>query len=181
MRTTDKGVLGMTAFLASEAVFFTFLIIAYVYFSGAQTAGPSARTALDPKVTAIYTIALIASSVTIWRAGVVAKRRQPPGRWILASAVLGMVFLAGQGREYARLLANDVTISRDIFGTTFFTLTGFHGFHVLVGVLLLAIVWLLTIVDRQKTRGLDAVALYWHFVDVVWILIFAIVYIRPFV
>ena len=180
MMLDDTSMLGMIAFLASEAVFFVFLIIAYVYFSGAPNGG-NAATALDPKVTAMYTAALIASSVTLWRAGALAKRQQRPGAWILASAVLGAVFLVGQGREYNRLLAENVTVNRDLFGTTFFTVTGFHGLHVLVGVLLLGIVWLVTVIDRKAPRGLDAVALYWHFVDVVWIVIFAIIYIRPFV
>jgi heme/copper-type cytochrome/quinol oxidase subunit 3 len=178
---TDKSVLGMAVFLGSEAVFFVFLIIAYVYFSGAPTTGAAARSALDPRVTSMYTAALIASSVTIWRAGVQAKRRQSGAMWVLASAALGALFLVGQGREYARLLGQDVTVSRDLFGTTFFTLTGFHGFHVLVGVLLLTLLWVVARVDGALPRGFDAVALYWHFVDVVWLVIFAIVYVRPFV
>ncbi len=177
----DRNVLGMAVFLGSEAVFFVFLIIAYVYFSGAPTAGPAARSALDPRVSAIYTAALIASSVTIWRAGVQAKRRQAGSTWVLASAALGAVFLVGQGREYARLLGHNVTVSRDLFGTTFFTLTGFHGFHVLLGVVMLTLVWVVARLDGRLPRGLDAVALYWHFVDVVWLVIFAIVYVRPFV
>jgi heme/copper-type cytochrome/quinol oxidase subunit 3 len=181
MMTSDKSVLGMIAFLASEAVFFVFLIIAYVYFSGAPGTGAAARTALDPKVTAIYTIALVASSATIWHAGALTRRKKSAGTWILASAVLGAVFLVGQGREYQRLLGEHISVSRGLFGTTFFTLTGFHGLHVLVGVLLLAIVWLLSVIDRNSPHGLDAVALYWHFVDVVWIVIFAIIYVRPFV
>jgi heme/copper-type cytochrome/quinol oxidase subunit 3 len=179
--TASKSVLGMTAFLASEAVFFLFLAIAYLYFSSAPGSGATARTALEPKTTAIYTIALIASSATIGRAGRLAKKRQAPGAWILATVVLGTVFLVGQAREYLRLLGEGVTVNRNLFGTTFFTLTGFHGLHVCVGVLLLAVVWLLTIIDRGAPRGLDAVALYWHFVDVVWVVIFAIIYIRPFV
>lgn len=179
--TTDKSVLGMLTFLASEAVFFVFLIIAYVYFSGAAVVGATAQTSLDPKTTAIYTIALIVSSATIWRASELAKRRRSPAAWILASAVLGAIFLFGQGREYQRLLGESITVSRNLFGTTFFTVTGFHGLHVLVGVLLLLIVWLLTMVDHNTPPGLDAVALYWHFVDAVWIVIFAIIYVRPFV
>jgi heme/copper-type cytochrome/quinol oxidase subunit 3 len=177
----DKYRLGMAVFLGSEAVFFLFLIIAYVYFSGAPTTGPTARSALDPRVTGLYTIALIASSATIWRAGAQAKHERPAARWVLASAVLGGVFLVGQGREYARLLGQNVRVSRDLFGTTFFTLTGFHGLHVLIGVVMLTLVCVVARVDGKVPRGLDAVALYWHFVDVIWLLIFGIVYVRPFV
>lgn len=178
---TEKSVLGMAVFLGSEAVFFVFLIIAYVYFSGVPTTGPVARNALDPCVTLIYTAVLIASSVTIWRAGVLAKRRQPGAAWVLASAALGAVFLVGQGREYARLLSDNITVSRDLFGTTFFTLTGFHSVHVLLGVVMLTALWVVARLDGTLPRGLDAIALYWHFVDVVWLVIFAIVYVRPFV
>ena len=177
----DKNVLGMAAFLGSEAVFFLFLIIAYVYFSGEPTTGPTARSALDPRVTALYTVALIASSATIWRASVQGRRERSASGWVLASAVLGAVFLVGQAREYARLLGENVRVSRDLFGTTFFTLTGFHGFHVLVGVVMLMLIWIVARVDGKVPRGLDAVALYWHFVDVIWLLIFGIVYVRPFV
>ena len=177
----DKHVLGMAVFLGSEAVFFLFLIVAYVYFRGAPTTGPTARSALDPRVTALYTVALLASSATIWRASVQAKRARSASAWVLASAVLGTVFLVGQGREYARLLGENVRVSRDLFGTTFFTLTGFHGFHVLVGVVMLMLIWVVARVDGTVPRGLDAVALYWHFVDVIWLLIFGIVYVRPFV
>jgi heme/copper-type cytochrome/quinol oxidase subunit 3 len=178
---TSRSVIGMAAFLGSEAVFFLFLIIAYVYFSNVQTTGPTARSVLDPRLTGLYTVALIASSVTIWRAAVQAKRGRSGTGWVLATAVLGAVFLVGQGREYARLLGENVRVSRNLFGTTFFTLTGFHGFHVLIGVVMLTALWVVGRMDGKLPRGLEAIALYWHFVDVVWIVIFAIVYVRPFV
>jgi heme/copper-type cytochrome/quinol oxidase subunit 3 len=177
---SDRNVLGMALFLASEAVFFVFLIIGYVYFSGVPTAGAMARSALDPRVTGLYTVALVASSVTVWRAAAPANRNRSSGSWVLATAALGAIFLVGQGREYARLLGANVRVSRGLFGTTFFTLTGFHGFHVLVGVVLLALVWVVGRLDGRTPGALDAVAWYWHFVDVVWIVIFGIVYVRPF-
>lgn len=179
--THDKSVLGMALFLASEAVFFIFLIIAYVYFSQSPTTGGAARAALNPAVTAVYTLALIASSGTIWRAEVLARRRRIAAGWVLVSAVLGALFLVGQGREYARLIQEHVTVDSNLFGTTFFTLTGFHGLHVLIGVVLLAIVWIVATIDRATPAALAAVSWYWHFVDLVWIVIFAVVYVRPFV
>jgi heme/copper-type cytochrome/quinol oxidase subunit 3 len=181
MMTDDQGVIGMAVFLASEAVFFVFLIIAYVYFSGSAAGASASRAALDPVVTGAYTVALVASSATVWRADVLARQRRAGTRWVLATAVLGVVFLVGQGREYARLVQENVTVGHSLFGTTFFTLTGFHGFHVLIGVLLLAIVWAVGLVDRGVPAALTAVSLYWHFVDIVWIVIFALVYVRPFV
>jgi heme/copper-type cytochrome/quinol oxidase subunit 3 len=92
---------------------------------------------------------------------------------------LGAVFLFGQGREYAQLLREHVTISSNLFGTTFFTLTGFHGLHVLIGLVALAILLGLALAGDFKdpeAPGVGAVGLYWHFVDAVWIVIFTIVY-----
>ena len=99
--------------------------------------------------------------------------------WLLATVGLGAVFLCGQGREYAQLLREHVTISRNLFGTTFFTLTGFHGLHVLIGLVALAILLGLALAGGFKdprAPGVGAVGLYWHFVDAVWIVIFAVVY-----
>jgi heme/copper-type cytochrome/quinol oxidase subunit 3 len=180
MMFANKSLVGTALFLASEAVFFVFLIIAYVYFRGAPAQASASAAALDPRRSGLYTIALIASSVTIWRSGALVKQRRRATGWVLATAALGTIFLVGQMREYARLLSAHVTISRNVFGTTFFTLTGFHGLHVLIGVLLLMIVWIVARVDERMPRAFDAVSLYWHFVDVVWIVIFAIVYLPRF-
>ena len=89
--------------------------------------------------------------------------------WLGITAALGLVFLAGQGSEYVRLFHQGVTMSQGLFGTTFFTLTGVHGLHLIVGLLLLAVV-----ADRQ------VVALYWYFVGAVWLVIFAVVYLWSF-
>ena len=99
--------------------------------------------------------------------------------WLVTSIVLGAAFLVGQSREYWRLLHADITISRDLFGTVFYTLTGIHGFHVAAGVVMMLI--LLGIVWRSSKAALDrvaleTVALYWHLVDAVWIVIFSVVY-----
>jgi len=104
--------------------------------------------------------------------------------WLLITIVLGATFLAGQGLEYAHLLTHDVTISRDLFGSTFFTLTGFHGFHVLVGLILLSTLLGLAFLGRKKEPslgGIQAIAIYWHFVDAVWVVIFSIVYLWRYV
>ncbi len=100
--------------------------------------------------------------------------------WLIATIVLGLIFLVGQGLEYWRLLTNNVTVSRNMFGTTFFTLTGFHGFHVLVGLVMLAAFTGIAMTGRFKgprSGALSALSLYWHFVDAVWVVIFSIVYI----
>ncbi|MGH7865363.1 MAG: cytochrome c oxidase subunit 3, partial [Candidatus Binataceae bacterium] len=96
-----------------------------------------------------------------------------------ATILLGFIFIVGQGEEWAGLVRNGVTVSRNLFGTTFFTLTGFHGLHVIIG--LIALAALAGIVMAGKLRGrvkepLEAIGIYWHFVDAVWIVIFSIIY-----
>ncbi len=177
--------LGMMFFIFSESVFFLLLVLAYAFYHGAGGPGPSAASALDVVRTSVCTVALLASSFTMWRAGVSVKRRRR-GRsavWLLCTIALGSLFLAGQGAEYARLLRERVTVSRNLFGATFFTLTGFHGFHVLVGLLLLAILLAITASARRgepDPAAVDAVSMYWHFVDGVWVVVFSVVYLWKF-
>jgi heme/copper-type cytochrome/quinol oxidase subunit 3 len=180
VRRYDTAKLTVAVFIGSEAVFFGFLIAAYIYYSGAIH-GPNARTSLDPARTLIFTICLIASSGTMW----VAERRLAAARqtafrvWLAATILLGSVFLAGQAIEYTGLITKSVTPERNLFGATFFTLTGFHGFHVLCGVIALTTLLVLTFMRGFGTRqgsGVAAIAMYWHFVDIVWIVIFSLVY-----
>ncbi len=176
----DKNVLGMALFLVSEAVFFTLLIISYITFHSSIT-GPTASSSLDPLVTGFYSIALFASSGTVWLADRSLSRGSRAGLvgWLSATVLLGGIFLVGQGIEYLRLLNENITISRNLFGSTFFTLTGFHGLHVLVGLIMLAIITGFAVtgdIRHGKSGALDAVTLYWHFVDLVWVFIFSIVY-----
>jgi cytochrome c oxidase subunit I+III len=176
----DTAKLAVAVFIGSEAVFFGFLIAAYIYYSG-SIQGPSARTSLDPARTLIFTICLIASSGTMW----LAERRLAAARqtafrvWLAATIVLGSVFLGGQAIEYTGLISKSVTPERNLFGATFFTLTGFHGFHVLCGVIALTILLVLTFLrgfGARQGSGVAAIAMYWHFVDLVWIVIFSLVY-----
>ncbi|HEY7908353.1 MAG TPA: cytochrome c oxidase subunit I [Thermomicrobiales bacterium] len=182
----DKNIQGTALFLASEAVFFVLLILAFIYyhknlFNQSSGSPPNAGRVLDPAKTGIYTVCLLASSVTIWWAGHSLKRgNQLMVRLSLfATVVLGAVFLFGQGQEYARLISENITVSRNLFGSTFFTLTGFHGFHVFMGLVAITILLGLAIGGWFKgphSVALEAVSLYWHFVDVVWIVIFTTIY-----
>jgi heme/copper-type cytochrome/quinol oxidase subunit 3 len=177
----DRNRLAMLLFIASEAVFFLLLIIAFVVYHEEAGNGAEAASALDVPRTAVFTALLMASSATVWLA-VRSRRRRQAGSargWIVATLALGTAFLVGQGREYIRLVQQDVTISRDLFGTTFFTVTGFHGLHVLIGLVLLAtllvsgFVWR---VEEPRTTLVENVSLYWHFVDAVWLCVFPVVY-----
>jgi heme/copper-type cytochrome/quinol oxidase subunit 3 len=179
----ESNKLGMALFVASEAFFFSLLILAYLYF---QTASGGARVAqhqLDPFTTGAFSLCLIGSSLTIWLAGRSAKQgsNQRAAMWVTVTVLLGIVFLAGQGMEWSRLLGSGVTIAQGLFGTTFFTLTGFHGLHVLIGLLALSIFVGLSFSSHgsaPKPATLEVLSLYWHFVDVVWIVIFSVIYLR---
>ncbi len=170
----------MLLFVASEAVFFILLIIAYVVYHRTTASGADAARYLDIKRTAVYTVVLMSSSISMWRAGINFERgrRRAALGWILGTIVLGVAFLVGQGIEYASLIRQNVTISRDLFGTTFFTLTGFHGLHVLIGLVILISFFGLELRSdfRHRPEAVEAVSIYWHFVDAVWLIIFPTVY-----
>jgi heme/copper-type cytochrome/quinol oxidase subunit 3 len=178
---TERTKLGMILFVLSESIFFLLLILAYVFYHRAGGAGPTAANSLDVVRTGLFSVALFSSSLTVALAGSSArkKRRGWTRVWLLGTIVLGAVFLFGQGTEYANLLRHHVTISRDLFGTTFFTLTGFHGFHVFVGLVMLGILLGLAVAGNERDPGdvpMEAVSIYWHFVDGVWVVIFSVVY-----
>jgi len=178
----NKGKTLMLFFIASEAFFFIALIISYVYYS--RPGGTLSDTAayLNVKKTAIFTFFLLFSSLTIE----LAERKLRSGKrramllFLAATIMSGLVFLIGQGLEYRELIRNQVTISRDVFGSSFFTLTGFHGLHVLLGLITLAI--MIRLISSKKYiavegEAFNAAAIYWHFVDGVWVVVFTVVYI----
>jgi len=177
----DNNKLAMVLFLLSEGTFFVFLIIAYVYYHAISNTGAMAAKVLDPLKTGIYTIFLLSSSLTVWQAEKSLRRgRQRAFRgWLLVTIILGAVFLFGQGSEYIHLYGEGVTISANIFGTSFFTLTGFHGFHVLLGLIALSVLFVLALMgdfSEKHSSAVETVALYWHFVDWVWVVIFSVIY-----
>jgi len=177
----DNNKLGMLLFIISEGTFFAFLIIAYVYYHSTSHTGVMAAKVLDPLRTGIYTVFLLSSSFTMWRAERNLRRGNSPAFriWLLITILLGAVFLAGQGGEYLHLYGEDVTVSRNIFGTSFFTLTGFHGLHVLLGLISLGVLFALALkgeFQKNHSSAVEAVALYWHFVDWVWVVIFSVIY-----
>jgi heme/copper-type cytochrome/quinol oxidase subunit 3 len=180
----NRVFIGMILFVASEAIFFLMLVLAYVSFH--KVTGAQAAALLDPIKTGMFSVALFSSSFTMW----LAEKAHEKGAatsvqlWLFATIALGVIFIGGQGWEYARLLMDDITISRDLFGSTFFTLTGFHGLHVLVGLCLLMLLFGLSVWGRKKEPqhdGMQSVAIYWHFVDAVWVVVFSVVYLWRYV
>jgi len=171
----------MLIFVASESFFFLALIISYVFYS--RPGGTLSDTAkyLDITKTSVFTFFLLSSSLTI---EVADKKLQKGNRkamliWLFVSILFGLIFLVGQGFEYAGLIEEKVTISRNVFGSAFFTLTGFHGLHVFIGLIVLSIMSGLIYSKKYKTVEYDAfntTTIYWHFVDAVWVVVFSVVY-----
>jgi len=183
--------LGMWLFLASEVMFFTGLIGAYIVLRSGSTAWPVPSTILNVPLTAFNTFILICSSVTMVQslAGIQQGDQRKLQRMLLATFVLGAAFLGIQAYEYNKLIGHGLTLTSSMFGSCFYVLTGFHGFHVSVGVIFLCIV--ARKVWRgdydNETRGfftsrkgnyeiVETMGLYWHFVDLVWVFIFALFY-----
>jgi heme/copper-type cytochrome/quinol oxidase subunit 3 len=186
MRRFNTVKLATAFFLASEAVFFTFLIAQFVFFRANVHGTQYGTTPLNPPRTLIFTICLLASSGTIWIAERRLEAAQPAGFrfWMMVTIALGAVFIAGQAWEYAGLLSKLVTPERDLFGASFFTLTGFHGFHVICGLIALSVVLMMAFkrdLGAREIAGVGAVSMYWHFVDVVWIVIFSLVYLSVWI
>ncbi len=174
---------GMIAFLSSEVAFFCTLIVTYLSLSGQDRVGPTPREALSLGLVLITTTCLLSSSLTIHLAEGALHRGNAAafaGLWGLTIA-LGAAFLAGTGYEWGNLIVeHDLTISRNLFGTTFYTLVGFHGLHVTIGLIALIVVLLLGLrgeVSAENGIAAQMVSWYWHFVDAVWVAVFTVVYV----
>ena len=171
-------------FVASESVFFILLILSFLHYRVAHTHPNPGAEMLDMPRMAQFSFLLLLSSGTVWMAirGMRARKQGAMSLWLLATIGLGTAFLYGQGTEWWGLIHQDVTISRDLFGTTFFTLTGFHGFHVFMGLIMLIAVWGLSLAGAIKGKSqtaADSISIYWHFVDGVWIVVFTVIYLLP--
>lgn len=173
---------GMIAFLASEVAFFSTLIVAYVAFAGRDRVGPTPSEALSLPLALGATACLLSSSVTVHLAERASRlgRRAAFVRWWGATIALAVVFLASTAYEWHGLIyRHHLTISRNLFGTTYYTLVGFHGLHVTAGVTVMLIMLGLTLGRRLAAgdrAGVELISWYWHFVDGVWIVVFAVVY-----
>jgi heme/copper-type cytochrome/quinol oxidase subunit 3 len=177
----DNRKMGIWMLIGSEVVFFSSLIATYMINRGKSIHGPFPGEALNIPLTAINTFVLLSSSLAM----VMALSRfqsgnQRGGRlFLLLTAGLGVLFLGGQATEFTLLAQQNVSLSQNLFGATFFTLTGFHGAHVLVGIIWIGLVLIQASqgkITQQNYLNVEIVGLYWHFVDIVWIIIFTLVY-----
>jgi len=189
-RGPTPGQWGLIAFLGSEVAFFSTLIVAYLAFYGRDhqpggLGGPTPLSALSLSLVIGTTICLLSSSLTVHLADR-SIRKGANGAFRLFWALtilLGTAFLAGTAWEWYELITKQkLTISRNLFGSSFYTLVGFHAFHVTVGVIVMSLIWFLSLAGEmtEKTHGsVVLVSWYWHFVDVVWIIVFTVVYLLP--
>jgi heme/copper-type cytochrome/quinol oxidase subunit 3 len=174
--------LGMWVFLGSEVMFFTALIGSYIILRVAHPEmwAPPGKV-LNVPITAVNTFLLICSSVTMVKAFASAQDglQRPLCLWLLATCIIGATFVGVQAFEYHHLIEKGFVPSEGLYGSTFYTMTGFHGFHVSVGVICLSFVTWKAFRGKYTStdhRGVEVVGLYWHFVDLVWIILFTIVY-----
>lgn len=176
----DMHKVGMIAFFASEFAFFGTLIMTYVIFLGQRGVPPTPAEALSLPLVLGTTFCLLSSSLTIHLADT-AHRAGARGGFILwwgATCLLGGMFLAGTAYEWHELITrHGLTIGRNLFGSTYYTLVGFHALHVTVGLILLLMILRLFVARRVKPIAVELVSWYWHFVDVVWVVVFLVVYV----
>lgn len=177
----SRGRVAMFSLIAAESAIFTIFVVAYLYYIGKSLAGPVPRDVLELPIFA--TICLLSSSLTIHFA-VAALRNGRAGAfklWWFLTVALGTIFLVETGREWRHLIfEKGLTISTNLFGTTYYSLVGLHAFHVTVGLTGLGVAMILALlgyVKQEHSERADVFSLYWHFVDAVWVVVFTVVYV----
>ena len=170
----------MYCLIAAESAIFTIFVVAYLFYIGKSLTGPKPADVLHAPI--FYTVCLLSSSLTIH----LAVRRLSAGKivafglWWLLTIVLGGVFLFGTAREWAHLIRDEgLTISTNLFGTTYYSLVGLHAFHVTMGLLALITVAFFCFtseLQRDDAERVEILSMYWHFVDAVWVIVFTVVY-----
>ncbi len=182
----DSRKVAMWVFLASDCMFFGSLISAYMISKGRSVVGPYPEDLINIPFTSVSSFVLLMSSLAmvLALAGIQRGNLRQFRIWTLATGLLGLIFLGGQIYEFYEFNHEGLTISRNLFGSSFFTLTGFHGTHVAIGV-----VWLFSLfiasfrkglITQRNSLNVEIAGLYWHFVDIVWIVIFTLVYLLPY-
>ena len=177
----SRGRVAMLALITGESAIFTIFVVAYVFYIGKTLTPPYPQQVLD--IPFFNTVCLLSSSVTIW----LAERQIERGKmhsfaaWWAVTIVLGMIFIVGTAIEWHKLIyVNGLTIRTNLFGTTFYSLVGLHATHVVVGLIGLSLILIFTLtghVREEHSERIQVFALYWHFVDAVWVVVFTVVYI----
>src|SRR5580693_1088542 len=177
----SRGKVAMAGLIIAESAIFTIFVVAYLFYLGKSITGPTPSEVLETPI--FYTICLLSSSLTIHLAAKCLARGIGfafLGFWLL-TIVLGGLFLYGTAREWHRLIyEHGLTISTNLFGTTYYSLVGLHGSHVIVGLIMLTIVLLFALGGRvgpEQSARVEVLSMYWHFVDAVWVVVFTVVYV----
>ena len=177
----SRGRVGMFSLIGAESAIFTIFVVAYIFYLGKSVSGPTPADVLELPI--FSTVCLLSSSLTIHLA-VRALRKAKVGvfgLWWFLTMALGTIFLVSTGREWHHLIyERGFNISTNLFGTTYYSLVGLHAFHVTVGLLAIALAMIFTLLGKVKpehSERLDVFSLYWHFVDVVWVIVFTVVYV----
>jgi heme/copper-type cytochrome/quinol oxidase subunit 3 len=177
----DTWKLGFWIFLGSETLFFGSMISTYMVYKHESVAGPLPTEILNIPLTSISTFVLLMSSLAMVIALDMVQRGKRGAAlfWIMAVVVLGSIFLGFQAYEFTHFYHEGLTLQTNLFGSTFFILTGFHGAHVSIGVIWLFLLWMEAFRGKlgpDKSLRVEIAGLYWHFVDIVWIAIFTLIY-----
>jgi cytochrome c oxidase subunit 3/cytochrome o ubiquinol oxidase subunit 3 len=171
----------MWCLIFAESAIFTIFVVAYLFYVGKSLSGPTPQEVLKTPI--FYTICLLSSSLTIHFAGKLLERGRRSAflTFWLFTIVLGALFLYGTGQEWYRLIyEHGLTISTNLFGTTYYSLVGLHASHVTAGLVMLSIVLLLGLAGRvgpEQSPRVEVLSMYWHFVDAVWVVVFTVVYV----
>jgi len=180
-RLPSRGKVAMAGLIIAESAIFTIFVVAYLFYLGKSVTGPTPREVLETPI--FYTVCLLSSSVTIHLAAKCLARGITVafvGFWLLTIA-LGGLFLYGTAQEWHRLIyEHGLTISTNLFGTTYYSLVGLHAFHVTAGLVMLLMVAIFALMGRvgEKHSGrIEVLSMYWHFVDSVWVVVFTVVYV----
>ena len=177
----SRGIVGIACLIVAEAAIFIIFVVAYIYYIGKSLNGPTPQAVL--KLPVLTTVCLLSSSLTVHFAVAALRRgkRSLCSAWLVATVLLGAIFLAGTAREWYLLIYHDgLTIRTNLFGTTFYSLVGLHASHVIVGLLMLSIALVFSLrgqVTGKHADRLEVLSYYWHFVDAVWVVVFLVVYV----
>ena len=177
----DNRKLMMWLFLASDCLFFGAFIAAYLLYRDRSLVGPYPSDLFDIPFTSVSAFVLLMSSVTMVLALSCIQRGDRRGMqvWLFTTAILGLLFIAGQAYEFTEFNHEGLDLSTNLFGTTFFVLTGFHGAHVTLGIVILLSLFVASLqgrIQQKDSLNIELAGLYWHFVDIVWIVIFTLIY-----
>ena len=177
----SRGYVAMSSLIIAESAIFTIFVVAYLYYLGRDVSGPTPHEVLELPI--FGTVCLLSSSFFIYLAehAITVGKMGAFKLWWTVTIVLGAIFLFGTGMEWDKLITHDhLTIATNLFGTTFYSLVGLHASHVIIGLLMLLITLIFALTGRLNATHAERVkvlALYWHFVDAVWVVVFTVVYI----